>query len=73
MNTVPSYIPMITVTLCIAVVPALAAIGYVAVRQRGSGRRLALDVALGVGALLAAWLAAESLKLPLRVIVPVTV
>jgi hypothetical protein len=60
MNTVPSYVTMVTVTLCIIVVPVMAAISYVAVRQRGSGRRSALDVALGVGAILAAWLAAAA-------------
>jgi hypothetical protein len=58
MTTVPSYALMVTVTLCIVVIPVMAAISYVAVRQRGSGRRSALDVTLGVGALLAAWLAA---------------
>lgn len=48
----------LTVTVCIIVILVMAAISYVAVRQRGSGRQSALDVALGVGALLAAWLVA---------------
>ena len=58
MTTVPSYALLVTVALCIVVIPVMAAISYLAVRQRGSGRRSALDVTLGVGALLAAWLAA---------------
>jgi hypothetical protein len=58
MNPLPSYAFIVTITLCIAVVPALAAISYVAARQRGSPRRSALGVSLGVGALLATWLAA---------------
>src|SRR5437763_7977894 len=58
MTTVPSYALLITVALCIVVIPVMAAISYLAVRQRGFGRRSALDVTLGVGALLAAWLAA---------------
>ena len=58
MNPLPSYAFIVTITLCIAVVPALAAISYVAARQRGSPRRSALAVTLGVGALLATWLAA---------------
>lgn len=49
---------ILTITVCIVVILVMAAISYVAVRQRGSGRQSALDVALGVGALLAAWLAA---------------
>jgi hypothetical protein len=49
---------ILTVTVCIVVTLAIAAISYVAVRQRGSGRRSALDVALGVGAVLAVWLVA---------------
>ena len=49
---------LLTVTICIVVILVTATISYVAVRQRGSGRQSALGVALGVGALLAAWLAA---------------
>ncbi|MDQ4093432.1 MAG: hypothetical protein M3143_08540 [Actinomycetota bacterium] len=60
MYTLPSYASLVTITACIVVVPALAAIGYVAARQRGSPRRSALGVALGVGALLVAWLAAAA-------------
>lgn len=58
MNAISSYALMITV--CIVVVVLMAAISYVAVRQRGSRRRTALDVAIGVGALLAVWLAAAA-------------
>lgn len=49
---------ILTITVCIVVILVMAAISYVAVRQRGSGRQSALAAALGVGALLAAWLAA---------------
>lgn len=58
MNPLPTYAFIVTITMCIAVVAALAAISYVAARQRGSSRRSALNVTLGVGALLATWLAA---------------
>lgn len=58
MNPLPSYASLVTITACILVIPAIAAISYDAMRHRGSQRRSALEVAFGVGALLAAWLAA---------------
>ncbi|MDQ4105096.1 MAG: hypothetical protein M3186_15800 [Actinomycetota bacterium] len=60
MNAVPNYAFIVTATICIVVIALMSAISYVAVRQRGSARRTALDAALGVGALLAAWLAAAA-------------
>ncbi|MDQ3901101.1 MAG: hypothetical protein M3319_11945, partial [Actinomycetota bacterium] len=58
MNAIPSYATAVTVTLCIIVVALMAAISYVAARQHGSEYRSAVAVTLGVGAILAAWLAA---------------
>jgi len=60
MNAIPSYATAITVTLCIIVVAVMAAISYVAARQHGSDHRSAVAVTLGVGAILAAWLAATA-------------
>src|SRR5581483_9344481 len=60
MNAIPSYATAVTVTLCLIVVAVMAAISYVAARQHGSDHRSALAVTLGVGAILAAWLAATA-------------
>ena len=60
MNAIPSYATAVTATLCLIVVAVMAAISYVAARQHGSDHRSALAVTLGVGAILAAWLAAAA-------------
>ena len=60
MNAIPSYATAVTVTLCIIVVAVMAAISYVAAREHGSDHRSAVAVTLGVGAILAAWLAAAA-------------
>src|SRR5690348_1163490 len=60
MKALPIYATAVTVTLCSIVVAVMAAISYVAARQHGSDHRSAVAVTLGVGAILAAWLAAAA-------------